>query len=139
MNRWLGPLFVAMIFAFTSIAVVNTLVMIALRRRRELAVLQLVGATRRQVRSTARWEGGLIVTIGLGVGLAIAATRAAAAQPRPDRQPPSLRTRRPHRSHPGHFSPAGAARPGAADPTDTPLEAGRGNRDRGVVAAWRRS
>ena len=74
MNRWLGPLFVAMIFAFTSIAVVNTLVMIALRRGRELALLQLVGGTKSQVRSMARWEAGLIITIGLGVGLAIAAT-----------------------------------------------------------------
>ena len=74
MNRWLGPLFVAMIFAFTSIAVVNTLVMIALRRGRELALLRLVGATPRQVRSMARWEAGLIVAIGLAVGLAITAT-----------------------------------------------------------------
>ena len=73
-NRWLGPLFVAIIFAFTSIAVVNTLVMIALRRGRELALLRLSGATRRQVRSMARWEAALIVAIGLGVGLAIAAT-----------------------------------------------------------------
>jgi putative ABC transport system permease protein len=48
--------------------------MIALRRRRELALLQLTGATRRQVRSMARWEAALIVTIGLGLGLAIAAT-----------------------------------------------------------------
>jgi putative ABC transport system permease protein len=74
MNRWLGPLFVAMIFAFTSIAVVNTLVMIALRRGRELALLRLVGATPRQVRSMARWEAGLIIGIGLVVGLAITAT-----------------------------------------------------------------
>jgi putative ABC transport system permease protein len=74
MNRWLGPLFVAMIFAFTSIAVVNTLVMIGLRRGRELALLRLVGATPRQVRSMARWEAGLIIAIGLSVGLAIAAT-----------------------------------------------------------------
>ena len=73
-NRWLGPLFVVMIFTFTSIAVVNTLVMIALRRGRELALLRLSGATRRQVRSMARWEAALIVVIGLGVGLAIAAT-----------------------------------------------------------------
>ncbi len=72
-NRWLGPLFVALIFAFTSIAVVNTLTMIALQRGRELALLRLVGGTRRQVRSMARWEAGLIVTIGLGLGLAIAA------------------------------------------------------------------
>src|SRR4051812_2412018 len=73
-NRWLGPLFVAIIFAFTSIAVVNTLTMIALQRGRELGLLRLVGGTRRQVRSMARWEAGLIIAIGLGVGLAIAAT-----------------------------------------------------------------
>ena len=73
-NRWLGPLFVAIIFAFTSIAVINTLVMIALRRGRELALLRLAGGTSRQVRSMARWEGALIVTMGLGLGLAIAAT-----------------------------------------------------------------
>ena len=73
-NRWLGPLFVAIIFGFTSIAVINTLVMIALQRGRELGLLRLVGGTRRQVRSMARWEAGLIIAIGLGVGLAIAAT-----------------------------------------------------------------
>jgi putative ABC transport system permease protein len=73
-NRWLGPLFVAIIFAFTSIAVVNTLMMITLQRRRELALLRLAGGTRRQVRSMARWEAVLIITIGVGVGLAIAAT-----------------------------------------------------------------
>src|SRR5690349_6718315 len=47
--------------------------MIALRRGRELALLRLTGATRRQVRSMARWEAFLTVAIGLGVGLAIAA------------------------------------------------------------------
>jgi putative ABC transport system permease protein len=73
-NRWLGPLFVVMVFAFTSIAVVNTLAMIALRRGRELALLRLVGATPRQVRSMARWEAALIVAVGLGTGLVIAAT-----------------------------------------------------------------
>jgi putative ABC transport system permease protein len=72
-NRWLGPLFVAIIFAFTSIAVVNTLMMIALQRGRELGLLRLVGGTPRQVRSMARWEAGLIITIGLGGGLVIAA------------------------------------------------------------------
>jgi putative ABC transport system permease protein len=72
-NRWLAPLFVALIFGFSSIAVVNTLTMIALRRGRELALLRLVGATPRQVRSMARWEAVLTVAIGLGVGLAIAA------------------------------------------------------------------
>jgi len=74
LNRWLGPLFVLIIFAFTSIAVVNTLAMIALQRGRELGLMRLVGGTARQVRSMARWEAGLIITIGLGLGLAIAAT-----------------------------------------------------------------
>ena len=74
MNRWFGPQFVAEIFAFMSIAVVTTLIMIALRRGRELALLRLVGATPRQVRAMARWEAAVIITIGLGVGLAIAAT-----------------------------------------------------------------
>ncbi|HST33303.1 MAG TPA: FtsX-like permease family protein [Solirubrobacteraceae bacterium] len=72
-NRWLGPLFVVLIFAFSSIAVVNTLTMIALQRGRELALLRLVGGTRGQVRSMARWEAALIIAIGLGLGLAIAA------------------------------------------------------------------
>jgi putative ABC transport system permease protein len=74
LNHWLGPFFVAMLFTFTSIALVNTLIMIALRRRRELALLRLTGATTRQVRSMARWEAILIITIGLGLGLAITAT-----------------------------------------------------------------
>jgi putative ABC transport system permease protein len=73
-NRWLGPLFVLIIFAFTSIAVINTLTMIALQRGRELGLLRLVGGTARQVRSMARWEAALTITIGLGLGLAIAAT-----------------------------------------------------------------
>jgi putative ABC transport system permease protein len=73
LNRWLGPVFVAMLLAFTSIAVLNTLAMIALRRGRELGLLRLVGATDRQVRSMARWEAALIIAIGLGLGLAITA------------------------------------------------------------------
>ena len=74
LNHWLGPFFVVMIFAFTSIAVLNTLIMIALRRRRELALLRLTGATTRQVRSMARWEAVVIIAVGLGTGLAIAAS-----------------------------------------------------------------
>ena len=113
-NRWLGPLFVAIIFAFTSIAVVNTLMMIALQRGRELGLLRLVGGTPGQVRSMARWEAGLIITIGLGLGLAIAATallplsHALTGNLRP------VRAARPARGDPRRLSAAGAARPGAA-------------------------
>jgi len=52
MNRWLGPLIVLIIFAFTSISVVNTLTMIALRRGRELGLLRLSGGR------CARWCAG---------------------------------------------------------------------------------
>ena len=93
LNHWLGPFFVAMLFAFTSIAVLNTLIMIALRRRRELALLRLTGATTRQVRSMARWEAILIITIGLGIGLAITATRCCRSATRS--REASVRTRQP--------------------------------------------
>jgi putative ABC transport system permease protein len=116
MNRWLGPLFEAMIFAFTSIAVLNTLAMIARRRRRELGLLRLAGATRRQVRSMARWEAGLIVITGLGLGLAISA---AALLPLSHALDGSLRPYGPAGSLVlilGGIDAAGTARPGRADP-----------------------
>ncbi|HET6965323.1 MAG TPA: FtsX-like permease family protein [Acidimicrobiales bacterium] len=74
LNQWLGPLFVTMTFVYTAIAVTNTLALLALRRRRELALLRLAGATPRQVRSMVHWEAALIIAIGLGLGLAITAT-----------------------------------------------------------------
>jgi putative ABC transport system permease protein len=72
MRTWLGRVLVALIFAFTSIAAVNTLSMIALARGRELALLRLVGATPRQVARMARWEAGIVVVVGIGLGSAIA-------------------------------------------------------------------
>jgi putative ABC transport system permease protein len=70
-NEWLFNILVAIVFLFTAVAVVNTLTMIAVHRRRELALLQLIGATPRQVRAMARWEAGLLVILGLGLGAAI--------------------------------------------------------------------
>ena len=132
-NRWLGPLFVAIIFAFTSIAVVNTLIMIALQRGRELGA----PATRRRDTGPGTLDG----TLGSrpdhhdrarprpgdrGHG-------AAAAQPRADGQPPSLRAARPARRDPRRLSAAGAARPDAADPAGAALAARRGDRSGGVA------
>jgi putative ABC transport system permease protein len=71
MRTWLNHVLAALIFAFASIAAVNTLSMIALARGRELALLRLVGATPRQVARMARWEAGLIVLFGIGLGAAI--------------------------------------------------------------------
>jgi len=73
-NNWLFRILSVIIFAFTAIAVVNTLVMIALHRTRELALLQLVGGTRSQVLAMARWEGGMVVGLGIAIGGAIALT-----------------------------------------------------------------
>ena len=73
-NNWLFRILSVIIFAFTAIAVVNTLVMIALHRTRELALLQLVGGTRNQVLAMARWEGGMVVGLGIAIGGAIALT-----------------------------------------------------------------
>ena len=138
MNRWLGPLFVAMIFAFTSIAVINTLTMIALRRRRELALLRLVGATPRQVRSMGRWEAGAHRHHRSGRRPGDRSHGAAAAQPRPERQPPPLRAGRPARGDPRHLGAAGPAGPGPADPARTPFPASRSDRDRRIGRAVRK-
>ena len=73
-NNWLFRILAAIVFVFTAIAVVNTLTMIALHRTRELALLRLVGATRRQALAMARWEGGMVVGLGLGIGALIALT-----------------------------------------------------------------
>ena len=46
--------------------------MIALARKREHALVRLVGATQRQVVQAARWEAALVVLVGVGLGTAIA-------------------------------------------------------------------
>lgn len=45
-----------LIIAFTGIAVVNTLVMATSARRREFALLRMIGTTGRQLRAMLRWE-----------------------------------------------------------------------------------
>jgi putative ABC transport system permease protein len=70
---WVNRVLAGLIFIFTAIAAVNTLAMIALSRGRELALLRLVGATPRQVARMARWEAGVVVIVGIGLGAAIAA------------------------------------------------------------------
>src|SRR3954468_10702908 len=71
-DNWLFRILAGIIFVFTAIAVVNTLMMIALHRTRELALLRLVGGTRRQVIAMSRWEGAVTVLLGLGLGGVIA-------------------------------------------------------------------
>lgn len=53
---------------YAGIGVVNTILIGALQRRRELDAFRLVGATRRQLRRMALWEAGLVGTAALLVG-----------------------------------------------------------------------
>ncbi len=65
-------LFVAVLVAFVTVAMVNTLVLATAERARELALLRLVGATRGQVLRMIRLEGLVIVGFGVLLGLAVA-------------------------------------------------------------------
>ncbi len=56
MNRWFGPQFVAEIFAFTSIAVVNTLIMIALAARTRAR--RSCDSSARPAARSVRWRAG---------------------------------------------------------------------------------
>lgn len=68
-----NTLMVAITIAYAAIAVVNTLGISILTRRRELALLRLSGATRRQVRTTLTTEILLLTTTGTTAGLIVAA------------------------------------------------------------------
>ncbi|MFD0497191.1 FtsX-like permease family protein [Streptomyces rhizosphaericus] len=63
---------VAAIGAFTVIAVLSTLALIATGRRPELRLLRLAGAGRRQLRRMLRLEAAATVVTGLVVGAAVA-------------------------------------------------------------------
>ncbi|MCT9929794.1 ABC transporter permease [Planotetraspora sp. A-T 1434] len=67
-----------LIIAFTAIAVVNTLAMSVSDRSRELALLRLVGTTRRQVLRMLRLETLTAVLVSVAVGTAISLVTLAA-------------------------------------------------------------
>ncbi|WP_214413977.1 FtsX-like permease family protein [Sphaerisporangium fuscum] len=67
-----------LIIAFTSIAVVNTLAMSTSARSRELALLRLVGTTRRQVLRMLRLETCVAVGVAAVIGTVIALVTLAA-------------------------------------------------------------
>ncbi|MFJ6618123.1 ABC transporter permease [Kitasatospora sp. NPDC091335] len=69
---WANSVMAGVLGGFAAITAANTLVMTALDRRREVALLRLVGATRRQVRGMMRWEALLVAAAGLLLGSAIA-------------------------------------------------------------------
>jgi putative ABC transport system permease protein len=65
----LGLLVLALFIAFIGIA--NTIGLSVLERTRELGLLRAVGTSRRQLRSTIRWESAIIAVFGTLLGLVI--------------------------------------------------------------------
>ncbi|WP_147375438.1 ABC transporter permease [Jiangella rhizosphaerae] len=65
-----APVLLAVVIAAASAVGLGVVVRAAARgRRRELAVLRVLGATGRQVRATLRWQALTIVGVGLAFGL----------------------------------------------------------------------
>jgi putative ABC transport system permease protein len=72
-NAWANQMITVVLLVYVVIGAVNTLVMYALGRRREFAVLRLSGTTRLQVLRMVRLEQVLLLGLALVVGAAIAA------------------------------------------------------------------
>lgn len=60
------------ILGYIAIAVINTLVMATGERSRELALLQLIGSSRRQVRAMMRVEAMMVAAIAVVFGVVVA-------------------------------------------------------------------
>lgn len=69
---WVSLVALLVILGYIAIAVANTLAMATSERSRELALLQLVGAGRRQVRAMMRLESVLVAVIAATLGIALA-------------------------------------------------------------------
>ncbi|MEV4345311.1 FtsX-like permease family protein [Actinoplanes sp. NPDC049596] len=73
LSAWLNKLLIGVMVGYAALAAGNTMVMAALARKRELAVLQLAGVTRRQVRRMVSAEQVGLLGAALTIGGLIAA------------------------------------------------------------------
>ncbi len=73
-QAWVNYMLLGLVIAFAAFALLNTLMLAIRDRSREYALLQLIGASRRQVRRMMRVEGLMLVLIGWAIGGAVAAT-----------------------------------------------------------------
>lgn len=71
-NGWVNLIALLVILGYIAIAVVNTLVMATGERARELALLQLIGSSRGQVRAMMRIEAVLVAVIAMVFGVVVA-------------------------------------------------------------------
>ncbi|WP_432969135.1 FtsX-like permease family protein [Dactylosporangium sp. CA-233914] len=74
LSAWLNRLLIGVMVGYAALAAANVMVMAALARRRELALLRLVGVTRRQASRMVRAEQIGLLGTALLLGVAIAAT-----------------------------------------------------------------
>ena len=79
-SAWIVWLVIGVIGAFAGVGVVNTAVMAASDRRRELALVRIIGATRRQARRMIAAEAAATTLVAVAVG-ALAARLAVARVP----------------------------------------------------------
>jgi putative ABC transport system permease protein len=72
-NQFLNLVYVLLFFAIVIalFGIANTLGLSIIERRRELGLLRAVGMTRRQLRSSVRWESVIIALLGTLLGLVI--------------------------------------------------------------------
>lgn len=69
---WVNLVALIVILGYIAIAVINTLVMATGERSRELALLQLIGSSRRQVRAMMRVEAMMVAAIAVVFGVVVA-------------------------------------------------------------------
>ncbi|MEW9554871.1 ABC transporter permease [Nonomuraea sp. NPDC050783] len=69
----INALLVALVIGYAAIAVVNTVSISVMSRRREIAMLRLAGATRGQVRRLVLTEMAVTAAVGVVMGLVVAA------------------------------------------------------------------
>jgi putative ABC transport system permease protein len=78
LNTWVNLLMAGVLLGYIAVSAANSLVMGTSERARELALLRLVGTTRRQVLRMMRWEGVIVVAAATVIGVVIAGLTLAA-------------------------------------------------------------
>jgi putative ABC transport system permease protein len=72
LNTWVNLLMAGVLLGYIAVSAANSLVMGTSQRARELALLRLVGTTRRQVLAMMGWEGVIVVAAATVIGVVIA-------------------------------------------------------------------
>lgn len=73
LSAWLNKLLIGVMVGYAALAAANTMVIAALARRRELALLRLAGVTRRQVKRMVHAEQAGLLGVAVVIGGTIAA------------------------------------------------------------------